>query len=128
MGVYSKIIEMIFSKEEYLNRFKEVQKSMEEKGLELLISQDTANINYLTGYDAWSFYYAQCAIIHINHEEPILFIRAQDAGGAYLNSFLKNENIIVYEEKYIHSWPMHPYDKLIEFLKKKKRDNFKICF
>ena len=117
---------MIFSKEEYLNRFKEVQKSMEEKGLELLISQDTANINYLTGYDAWSFYYAQCAIIHINHEEPILFIRAQDAGGAYLNSFLKNENIIVYEEKYIHSWPMHPYDKLIEFLKKKRWDSLKI--
>ena len=53
---------MLFTKEEYKARLKKVQKSMQEKGIELLISQDTANMNYLTGYDAWSFYYAQCVI------------------------------------------------------------------
>ena len=45
---------------------------MEKKGIELLISHDTNNMNYLTGYDAWSFYYAQCAIVHINADEPLL--------------------------------------------------------
>ena len=110
---------MLFTKEEYKNRLKKVQKSMQEKGIELLVSQDTNNINYLTGYDAWSFYYAQCAIVHINAEEPLCFVRAQDAGGAYIKTYLKKENIIVYEEKYIHTWPMHPYDSLVDLIKKK---------
>ena len=52
--------------------------TMHEKGIELLISQDTANMNYLTGYDAWSFYYAQSVIVHANAEEPLCFVRAQE--------------------------------------------------
>ena len=75
---------MLFSKQEYQDRLKKTQQSMQEKGLELLISQDTNNINYLTGYDAWSFYYAQCVIVHVNLEEPLCFVRAQDAGGCLL--------------------------------------------
>tara|TARA_B100000131_G_scaffold308426_1_gene337754 strand:+ start:1720 stop:2886 length:1167 start_codon:yes stop_codon:yes gene_type:complete len=117
---------MLFTKEEYKQRLKKVQASMQEKGIELLISQDTNNMNYLTGYDAWSFYYSQCAIVHVNAEEPLCFVRAQDAGGAYIKTYLKRENIIVYEEKYIHTWPMHPYDPLIELIKKNKWDNLNI--
>ena len=59
---------MLFTKDEYKARLKKVQKSMQEKGIELLISQDTANMNYLTGYDAWSFYYAQCVLVHLNED------------------------------------------------------------
>ncbi len=117
---------MLFTKEEYKNRLKKVQKSMREKGIDLLISQDTNNMNYLTGYDAWSFYYAQCALVHVDLEEPLCFVRAQDAGGAYIKTYLKKENIIVYEEKYIHTWPMHPYDSLIELIKKNKWDKLNI--
>ena len=105
---------------------KKVQSSMQKKGIELLISQDTANINYLTGYDAWSFYYAQCVIVHINSDEPICFIRAQDAGGAFIKTYLKKENIVIYDEKYIHTWPSHPYDALVDLLKKNKWDKLKI--
>ena len=89
---------MSFSKEEYRKRLKKVKSMMEKKGIELLISHDTNNMNYLTGYDAWSFYYAQCAIVHINEDEPLCFVRAQDAGGAYIKTYLKDENIIVYDE------------------------------
>ena len=117
---------MLFTKEEYKNRLKKVQKSMREKDIELLISQDTNNMNYLTGYDAWSFYYAQCAVVHVDAEEPLCFVRAQDAGGAYIKTYLKKENIIIYEEKYIHTWPMHPYDPLIELIKKNKWDKLNI--
>ena len=117
---------MLFTKEEYKERLKKVQKSMQEKGIELLISQDTNNMNYLTGYDAWSFYYAQCVIVHVNEEEPLCFVRAQDAGGAYIKTYLKDENIIVYDEKYIHVWPIHPYDRLVEIIKERKWDNLSI--
>ena len=116
----------LFTKEEYNNRLKKVQKMMQDKGIELLISHDTNNINYLTGYDAWSFYYAQCAIVHINDDEPLCFVRDQDAGGAYLKTYLKKENIIVYDEHYIHTWPKHPYDYLVEIIKNKKWDKLSI--
>ena len=62
---------MHFTEEEYKQRLLKVQKMMLDQGIELLISHDTNNINYLTGYDAWSFYYAQCAIVHVNADQPI---------------------------------------------------------
>ena len=117
---------MLFTKEEYKKRLKKVQSAMQEKGIELLISHDTANMNYLTGYDAWSFYYAQCVIVHVNADEPICFVRAQDAGGAYIKTYLKDENIIQYHEKYIHMWPLHPYDYLVEIIKEKKWEKLNI--
>ena len=117
---------MTFSREEYQSRLKKVQKSMQEKGIDLLISADTNNMNYLTGYDAWSFYYAQCVIVHVNSDEPLCFVRAQDAGGAYIKTYLKKENVIVYDEKYIHTWPTHPYDALVDLIKKKKWDKINI--
>ena len=82
---------MLFSKEEYKQRLSKVQKMMQEKGIELLISHDTNNMNYLTGYDAWSFYYAQCVIVHVNADEPICFVRDQDAGGAYIKTYVKKD-------------------------------------
>ena len=117
---------MNFTVKEYKNRLKKVQSEMQKKGIELLISQDTANINYLTGYDAWSFYYSQCVIVHVNSDEPLCFVRAQDSGGAFITTYLKKENIIIYDEKYIHTWPTHPYDALVDLIKKKKWDKINI--
>ena len=111
---------MSFTQDEYKERLKKTKQSMQQKGIELLISQDTNNMNYLTGYDAWSFYYSQCVLVHVDLDEPICFVRAQDAGGAYIKTYLKRENIIVYKEKYIHTWPTHPYDALIDFIKERK--------
>ena len=117
---------MNFTNEEYKTRLKKVQASMQEKGIELLISQDPSNMNYLTGYDAWSFYYAQCVIVHVNCDEPICFVRDQDAGGAYIKTYLKDENIVKYNEKYIHTWPLHPYDALVDLIKEKKWDKLSL--
>ena len=117
---------MSFSNQEYKTRLKKVKKSMQDIGIDLLISHDTANMYYLTGYDAWSFYYAQCVLVHIDLDEPLCFVRAQDAGGAYIKTYLNRENIIVYDENYIHKWPKHPYDYLVEIIKKKKWDKLSI--
>ena len=78
-------------------------------------------MNYLTGYDAWSFYYAQAVVVHVNAEEPLCWIRKQDSGGAYIKTYLKNENIISsMMRKYIHTWPIHPYTIILWILLKKK--------
>ncbi len=117
---------MLFEIEEYKERLKKVKNDMQTKGIDLLVSHDPANMNYLTGYDAWSFYYAQCVLVHLNEEEPICFVRAQDGGGAYIKTYLKDKNIIEYDEKYIHNWPLHPYQYLVDIIKKKKWDNSNI--
>ena len=117
---------MDFTLEEYKQRLLKVQKMMLDQGIELLISHDTNNINYLTGYDAWSFYYAQCVLVHVNAEEPICFVRDQDAGGAHLKTYIKKENIVVYDEEYIHTWPKHPYDYLVKIIKEKNWDKLSI--
>ena len=117
---------MLFEKQEYKDRLKKVKISMQKKGIDLLVSHDPANMNYLTGYDAWSFYYAQCVLVHINEDEPICFVRAQDGGGAYIKTYLQDKNIIEYDEKYIHTWPLHPYKYLAEIIIKRKWDSLNI--
>ena len=117
---------MLFEKQEYKDRLKKVKISMQKRGIDLLVSHDPANMNYLTGYDAWSFYYAQCVLVHVNEDEPICFVRAQDGGGAYIKTYLKDKNIIEYDEKYIHTWPLHPYQYLVEIIKEKKWDKSNI--
>ena len=72
---------MLFEKKEYKERLKKVKDLMQKQDIDLLVSHDPANMNYLTGYDGWSFYYAQCALVHVNEDEPICFLRAQDVGG-----------------------------------------------
>ena len=114
---------MIFTKAEYKKRLMKVKDAMRKKGIDLMVSQDPANMNYLTGYDAWSFYYAQCVLVHINEDEPICFLRPMDAGGAYIKTYLQNKNIIRYDEKCIHTWPSHPYEYLVEEIKRRKWDN-----
>ena len=117
---------MLFDKIEYKERLQKVKEAMQKKGIDLLVAHDPANMNYLTGYDAWSFYYAQCVLVHINEDEPICFLRAQDAGGGYIKTYVQPKNIIVYDEKYIHTWPLHPYQYLVEVIKERKWDKSSI--
>ena len=117
----------LFERQEYGNRIKKVQKSMSDNGIDVLISQDPANMNYLTGYNAWSFYYAQCVVLHVNDPEPFIFVRDCDKGGTHLQTYLKDENIIAYDGKNVHNWPKHPYDILVEILKQRHLDKSKIA-
>jgi len=117
---------MLFKNNEYKERLKKVKASKQKKGIDLLVSHDPANMNYLTGYDAWSFYYALCVLIHVKEEEPICFLRAQDVGGAYIKTYLRDKNIIKYDEKYIHTWPLHPYQYLVEIIKQRKWERMNI--
>ena len=117
---------MLFTTTEYKERLINVQTEMQKKEIDLLISSDPANMNYLSGYDAHSFYMPQCLLIHINEEEPICFVREQDAGGAFIKTYLNEKNIIKYPEKYIHTPPAHPYEFLVKIIKDRKWDNLSI--
>ena len=44
-----------FTKDEYTHRQTITRESMQANGIDLLIVYDPANMNWLTGYDGWSF-------------------------------------------------------------------------
>ena len=60
---------MIFSQEEFNSRISKVKESMNKKGIEILLTTDPSNMNYLTGYDGWSFYVPQGVILSIDEEQ-----------------------------------------------------------
>jgi ectoine hydrolase len=113
---------MIFPQSEFDLRLRNIKSSMSNKGLDLMIITDPSNMNYITGYDGWSFYVPQGVIISLDTDQPIWFGRMQDSKGAMVTTFLKKENILGYPEELIQDPPKHPYDYVTNFLKTKKWD------
>jgi ectoine hydrolase len=98
----------LFSTAEYLQRIEKTRKRMSETGIEVLVLSDPANMNYLTGYDGWSFYVPQCVVLAIDEEMPLWIGRGMDAAGARHTTFLTEENIIGYADHYVQSLERHP--------------------
>ena len=97
----------IFSQEEYRSRIRKTKEQMDRQGIELLLVTDPANMNYLTGYDGWSFYVHQGVLVCLEAEHPLWFGRQQDANGAKLTTWLPNEDIFGYPDEYVQSRYTH---------------------
>jgi len=100
-----------FSRTEFDQRIAKTRAAMQARGLELLIVSDPSNMNWLTGYDGWSFYVHQCVVLPLNGE-PIWYGRGQDANGALRTCFMDPANIIGYPDHYVQSTERHPMDYL----------------
>lgn len=114
---------MLFTVSEYKNRLKKTKEMMVERNIDVLLVTDPANMNYLTGFDAWSFYVHQLLIVMIDEEEPIWFGRGIDESAARHTTWLKDENIISYHDDYVHSTERHPMDLVSEILTTKRLQN-----
>jgi Xaa-Pro dipeptidase len=113
---------MIFSKEEYKQRVRKTKEMMDKCGMEMLLVMDSANMNYLTGYDGWSFYVHQGVIVSLNLENPFWFGREQDSNGAKLTSWLPDDCIYGYPDKYVQSRYTHTMRWLADLLREKGLD------
>lgn len=111
-----------FSREEYTERIQKTKESMAEKGIGLLLISQPANMNYLTGYDGWSFYVHQCLLVSMKQEEPVWIGRGMDANGARITTYLSDENIIQYADDYVHSLVKHPMNFVGDVIKGKGWD------
>jgi ectoine hydrolase len=98
----------LFQTEEYLERIADTKARMTDARIDVLIVSDPANMNYLTGYDGWSFYVPQAVVVSLNQEQPIWIGRGMDANGARHTTFLSEDNIIGYPDDYVHSTVKHP--------------------
>ena len=101
-----------FPKSEYDRRIAQTKQSMAEQGFDLIICQDPANMNWLTGFDGWSFYTPQAVLLQLEEEAPIWFGRPQDAKAAHITTDMPPENITTFSETLIHHPTEHPYDDL----------------
>lgn len=105
-----------FDIQEYQERLLKTKRSMADRGVDVLLVTDPANMNYLTGYDAWSFYVHQMVIIIIDEPQPLWIGRYLDANGARITTWIYDENIIAYPDYYVHSDVFHPMNFIGEIL------------
>ncbi|HEX9903812.1 MAG TPA: M24 family metallopeptidase [Propylenella sp.] len=97
-----------FSEAEFAARLAKTKARMEAAGIDALIVSDPANMNYLTGYDGWSFYVHQAVIVDLSLDKPLWIGRGQDANGARLTTILPPENIYGYADDHVQSTSKHP--------------------
>lgn len=102
-----------FALSEYRDRLYQVQARMSERGMDALIVVDPANLYYLTGYNAWSFYTPQALIVPAEGAMH-LFSRTMDANGAHHTAYLPLDQIHGYPEHYVHRTDIHPWHWITE--------------
>jgi ectoine hydrolase len=106
-----------FEKTEFAARLTATKARMATANLDALIVSDPANMNYLTGYDGWSFYVHQCVIVAQDLAEPIWIGRGQDVNGAKLTTILPHESIVGYSDDHVQSTVKHPMQAVANVLK-----------
>jgi len=104
-----------FSKDEYDHRLETVRAAMQARRIDALVIGDPSNINWLTGYDAWSFYTPQMMLVDF-HDGPFWMGREMDAGAAAFTSYLRADQIIAYPEPMVQRGDQHPADYLAQWM------------
>ena len=116
-----------FKKYEYDSRLNRVRESMRAKNLDVLIIGDPGNINWICGFDAWSFYTPQMMVIDLNND-PIWFGREMDAGAAKFTTYLNSKSIVSYPEDLVQRPNTHPSEFLADWMNKAGYGNAKIGY
>ncbi len=98
----------LFAKSEYLERLRKTKARMTKSGIDVMVVSDPANMNYLTGYDGWSFYVPQCVVVALDEAMPVWIGRGMDTAGARHTTFLPESNIIGYPDHYVQTLARHP--------------------
>jgi len=96
-----------FSKSEYDDRLARVRAEMAARNLDAMVIGDADNINWLTGYDAWSFYTPQMMLVDL-HDGPFWMGRLMDAGAASFTTHLQASQIVPYPEELVQRTDTHP--------------------
>jgi Xaa-Pro dipeptidase len=109
--------QMIFSRQEYDRRIRRTKEMMDRQGMEVLLVVDPANMNYLTGYDGWSFYVHQGVILALGDDAPLWFGRQQDSNGARLTTWLPDDRIHGYADEYVQSRYTHTMRYVAQLLR-----------
>lgn len=109
-----------FTNEEYRERLQKVKRAMAEQGMDVFFLTEPANMNWVSGYDAMSFYVPQGVVVSLEEDIPYWIGRFQDQYSAHVTTWLDDEHIRPYADKYL--WGpkvVHVMDFVADFLKEK---------
>lgn len=116
-----------FDKQEYQSRLKSVRASMAKQELDALLIGDPANMNWLTGFDAWSFYVPQVMLLQ-HDTDPVWMGRQMDAGAVTLTTWLSESSIMPYPEDYVQRHGVHPMEIIAGYLCDKQLQGTRIGY
>ncbi len=105
-----------FTQGEFDRRIAQTRAAMEAMGIDVLFLTNPSNMNYITGYDGWSFYVHQGVILPLDGK-PIWWGRLQDANGARRTVCMDDDEIIYYADRYIQAPDIHPMEDLASHLR-----------
>jgi Xaa-Pro aminopeptidase len=116
-----------FARSEYQGRLRQVRASMQAHGLDALFITDPANINWLSGYDAWSFYVPQAMLVE-GEGDPTWIGRDMDAGAAAFTTYLTGDRVVAVPERYVQRTDAHPGDYMGDVLASRGLDGKRIGY
>ena len=111
------IKELHFESGEFQARLTAVKEEMAKRGIDVLLLSEPPNQNYLTGYNAYSFYTPQMVIVAQDHAEPIWVGRFMDRVSASMTTYLAEDNIRAYPDTYVQSATLSAYDFMADIVK-----------
>ena len=106
----------VFALEEYRRRIAATKERMAAAGIDVLIASHPANMNYLSGYDGWSYYVHQLVALALDDEDPVWIGREMDAAGARLTVFMDESRIHHYPDEYVDAPGRHCMQRVAEIL------------
>lgn len=106
-----------FTKEEFQERLARVKSEMASRGIDILLTTEPANHNYLTGHEANSFYTPQMVIVALDHDEPVWVGRFMDRISATWETWLADDNIRAYPDEYVASPTLSAYEFMARIVK-----------
>ena len=96
---------------EYQARWRRLHQALKRRELDAILVSNPANINWLTGYDAWSFYTPQAMLVEVGGT-PVWFGREMDAASAKSSSILHPEHLAPWPEELVQHPTAHPGDHI----------------
>lgn len=114
-----------FSDAEFSRRLALTRAAMEKEGLDALFVTNPSNMNWLTGYDGWSFYVHQGVLI-LPDDDPIWWGRRMDAYGARRTVWMPPTHIWDYTDDYIQADELHPMQTLAAIFRDKGLERARI--
>ncbi|MBX5137691.1 M24 family metallopeptidase [Rhizobium lentis] len=112
-----------FSQQEYRERTYRLRQQMAKSGIDALLVLNESNMNYLTGYEGYSDYVPQLALVCQDEEDPWLILRELDTHCAYPTSYLPESRILSYPEQFIWSSERTPWERIGVLVQERAKSN-----
>ena len=99
-----------FEISEYRDRLQRVSTAMQARGIDTLVVLAEANIVFLTGYEGFSDYVPQAAVLRAGDQDVTLILCEMDLHCAYPTVYLDPSRVESYPESYIGTPERSPWE------------------